>query len=198
MIVYRITNRANGKIYIGQISADKTLSKRWREHQLYPANRHLSGAIRKYGVENFKTELLYTAKSLEELNAMETFFIILHQSHKPENGYNMTLGGDGLLGLRHSKQTRQKISEAHLAIRDEDSARRKAEWQMPDRREVARQRKIGSIQSEEIRRKISKANSGRQFNLKQIDNMRKAWTLERRAIQAIRMKEMRKGAATAV
>jgi len=37
---------------------------------------------------------------------METFFIILHQSHKPENGYNMTMGGEGSYGWTPSKETK--------------------------------------------------------------------------------------------
>lgn len=40
-----------------------------------------------------RIEILYAAKTVAELNAMETFFILLHQSHLPENGYNRNLGG---------------------------------------------------------------------------------------------------------
>lgn len=196
MIVYLVTNRVNGKVYVGQISCvGKTLAKRWREHQLYPANSHFASALKKYGVANFETTVLYEAKMVQELNAMETFFIVLYQSHKPENGYNQAIsGGAPMLGRKHSMETRGKISASHLAS-NKDSILRKQEWQVEGRKEAARQRKLGTTQSQTVRDKISEANTGFKFDQIQIENMRKAWTPERRSVQAIRMKEMRKGAA---
>ncbi len=96
MIIYRILNRVNGKVYIGKISlAGKTIQDRLHEHFLRPSNRHLAGASRKYGPDAFTVEVIYRAKTPVELSKMETFFIVLHQSFKPENGYNMTMGGEG-------------------------------------------------------------------------------------------------------
>ena len=96
MIVYRITNLLDGKVYIGKTK--NGLLERWENHQ-EDARRGCSyyfhNAIRKYGSAAFKIEELYQAKTSRELSRMETFFIVLHQSHKPENGYNGTLGGDG-------------------------------------------------------------------------------------------------------
>lgn len=134
MVVYKIANLVNGKVYIGQTTKSK-LMVRWREHIYVSKNGRQRAwtdavhcAIRKYGFEKFTIEPIHRARSRKELNAMETFFIVLHQSHKPENGYNMTLGGDGivaprseqhkariaaaLLGMQASKETRKKISEA--------------------------------------------------------------------------------------
>ena len=94
MLIYRFTNKINGKTYIGQTV--KTLEQR---HQLHrwsvknAPNQAFHQAVLKYGWENFQLEVLHRAKTIEELNAMETFFIILHQSFKPENGYNRNLGG---------------------------------------------------------------------------------------------------------
>lgn len=55
--------------------------------------------------------MIYRAKTADELSKMETFFIVLHQSHKVENGYNMTLGGEGTVGRIISERTRQLWSE---------------------------------------------------------------------------------------
>jgi hypothetical protein len=93
MFVYRITF-ANGKIYIGQTV--KTPEKRLQLHRWavqHDSQQAVHCAIRKYGWSSLRVETLYTAKTIEELNTMETFFILLHQSHKPENGYNRNLGG---------------------------------------------------------------------------------------------------------
>lgn len=100
MLVYRVTNTVNGKVYIGKWS-HSTPDLRWRLHKS-AAKRgspyYFHRAIRKYGLDAF-TEVIHRAKTPEELSAMETFFIVLHQSHVPVNGYNnMTLGGEGRLG----------------------------------------------------------------------------------------------------
>jgi group I intron endonuclease len=57
MLIYKITNRVNGKVYIGKTNT--TIAKRWRKH-LNEAKwhdlRHLYAAINKYGKENFSVE----------------------------------------------------------------------------------------------------------------------------------------------
>lgn len=114
MEIYCRKNTVNGKVYIGKTV--RSVSTRWIEtlwaaRNSYPCR--LTSAITKYGKDAFKTEILYKAKTLVELNAMETFFIILYQSHLPENGYNMTLGGDffgpAKVGWKHSEETKNKI-----------------------------------------------------------------------------------------
>jgi group I intron endonuclease len=97
MLIYKITNRKNGKIYIGKWQG-RSARDRWKQHIRAAKNGstlYLSNAIRKYGADAFTVEVIRRAKTPEELSAMETFFIVLHQSHVPANGYNMTLGGDG-------------------------------------------------------------------------------------------------------
>lgn len=94
MLIYRFTNLINGKVYIGQTV--KPLEKRLQLHRWSvrkDSQQAIHCAIRKYGWESWRIEILYAAKTINELNAMETFFIVLHQSHRPENGYNRNLGG---------------------------------------------------------------------------------------------------------
>lgn len=110
MVVYRITNRINGKTYIGKTIV--SVEKRWKEHVWDAAHRldlYLHRSIRVHGAESFSIEILYQAKTLRELNAMETFFIILHQSHRAEHGYNMTLGGEG--GAQILPSVRARMSQ---------------------------------------------------------------------------------------
>lgn len=76
MIIYKCTNKINGKIYIGQTT--KKLSYRCRMHR-NSANAgsdipfHI--AIRKYGFENFSFEELAIAANQDELNSLEIKFI---------------------------------------------------------------------------------------------------------------------------
>ena len=54
--IYKITNKINGKCYIGQ-SID--IIKRWKtEYKWYQINKHLLAAFNKYGLENFNFEII--------------------------------------------------------------------------------------------------------------------------------------------
>ncbi len=119
MVVYRVTNQVNGKVYIGRTAL--TASDRWHRHvsaaRLGKGCRLLGAAIRKYGIKTFVVESIYEAKTSDELSKMETFFIILHQSNLRENGYNLTLGGEaGTFGFKHSEETKQKIAAGRQGV----------------------------------------------------------------------------------
>lgn len=115
MIIYKITNKINGKIYIGQTIND--LEKRTIEHK-YEArsgrrNSPVHNAMRKYGIENFTFIIIDNAASMEELNKKEQTYIEQLKSLKP-NGYNLALGGRGR-GMV-SIDTRKKMSESRKKL----------------------------------------------------------------------------------
>jgi len=184
MIVYRIINKINGKVYIGKTT--KTHMHRWALHRKAVQSGsqvYFHRAVRKYGFKSFTIEPLYTAKTEQELTAMETFFIILHQSHKPENGYNGTLGGDGT-GLL-TEETRQrmrdaktpeirhrlseqrkgkKLSEAHCKAIGDSKRGAKNPWfgkKRPDVVAAMHRATDGKPLSPQHREKLSKAHQGK-------------------------------------
>ena len=141
MIVYRRTNTKNGKVYIGKTT--RTADERWVS-LLYEINRGshapIHNAIRKYGAESFTADILYEAQTYEELSKMETFFIIMHQSHKSENGYNLTLGGDGAApGELNPMWGKTHTDEVKAALR----ARRLGTKNSPESNEKRRQAESG-------------------------------------------------------
>lgn len=89
-IIYKITNKVNGKSYIGQTRY--TLEFRWRQHQHKRDDTYFHNAIHKYGVDNFSIEILEEC-DIADLNSREIFYIAKYDSFK--NGYNLTIGGDG-------------------------------------------------------------------------------------------------------
>lgn len=96
VIVYKIVNEINGKIYIGKTIW--SLKKRWIKHMYHVrkgTNRYLYDAISCYGVENFKIETIEECYSLGQLNEQEKFWIKKCDTMNKENGYNMTDGGTG-------------------------------------------------------------------------------------------------------
>jgi group I intron endonuclease len=97
-IIYRATNVINGKCYIGQTAG--SLNDRKNTHIRYAYRKNsmciFHRALRKYGIQNFIWEILCECESKPILNVIETFKIIVNNSHWTENGYNMTWGGDGV------------------------------------------------------------------------------------------------------
>lgn len=94
MLVYLIENKCNGKRYVGQTT--RSLDWRWRNHvgaSERGAPQVINRAIRKYGPDAFVCSVLGTATSQNELDALETKFILELQTLSPA-GYNLTTGGE--------------------------------------------------------------------------------------------------------
>lgn len=97
MLIYKITNTINNKCYIGQTI--KSAEERWKEHQSHvfgthpnDINKTLYKAIRKYGLENFKFEVLQdNIETYEQLDKAEIYWIDYYNSFV--KGYNETFGG---------------------------------------------------------------------------------------------------------
>lgn len=100
--IYKYTNKITGKHYIGQTN---NLQKRFNGHKSEAFNPNASGynlpfhiAIRKYGIDNFSYDVLEEiadGESQEFINNREIYFIGYYHSLTTENGYNLTIGGDG-------------------------------------------------------------------------------------------------------
>ena len=93
MLIYKITNLINKKLYIGLTTCP--LQERWNNHKRCAKNdpRHLYRAMRKYGIENFKIEVVEETDSLQKLSELEDYYINLYDSRNPDIGYNLAAGG---------------------------------------------------------------------------------------------------------
>lgn len=92
--IYKITNKINNKVYIGQ-SVD--IIQRWKEHKSYAFcekrecyNNHLYCAIRKYGLENFNFQIIEECNK-DKLDMKEQYWIKYYDSINPDKGYNLIL-----------------------------------------------------------------------------------------------------------
>lgn len=95
--VYKIINLLNNKFYIGKTSS---LERRWSNHSTHPfcdktKNEcpKLYNAIRKYGISNFKLEVLFSFDVENEALLKEESLI--KELNSIENGYNISPGGQG-------------------------------------------------------------------------------------------------------
>ena len=115
MIIYKITNKINNKIYVGQTI--RSICDRWCAHKSDTTrriDRPLYSAFTKYGIENFAIELLEELpadSTQEDLDNCERKWISNLQTISP-NGYNLALGGRGRGSV--SNETRQKMSLAKI------------------------------------------------------------------------------------
>ena len=113
LIIYKVTNKVNGKIYVGQTINE--LSHRRRQHEnsyKYESTKNgvFARAMKKYGKENFTWEVIDSASSIGELNEKEIYWIKeLNTLVDNGMGYNSNKGG---LNGEHSETTKRKIGDA--------------------------------------------------------------------------------------
>ena len=111
--IYLTTNLVNNKKYIGQHKGKPNDS-------YLGSGIHIKQAIKKYGKENFKKEVLEYANSQEELNELEIKIIALHNAVEDKNYYNVAIGGytpvvvGGMKGKKHTEETKQKLRELNM------------------------------------------------------------------------------------
>ncbi|AUR86047.1 nuclease associated modular domain 3 protein [Vibrio phage 1.081.O._10N.286.52.C2] len=109
-IVYKTTNKTNGKIYIG---AHKTEDL---EDGYIGSGKLLKRAINKYGVDSFECEILEQCDSSDEMYEREAVYV---DREFVENSmtYNLKLGGEGGFdhlnrsGIPHTDESKAKISK---------------------------------------------------------------------------------------
>ena len=128
MYIYKITNKVNGKVYIGQ--SIRPIEQRFQRHINDAVNNildtHFARAIRKYGKENFYIELVETCDNQTELNLREQYWIRKYDSIN--NGYNETdatskCGGNTYMSKTESemKEISEKISKTKLGSKNPHS-----------------------------------------------------------------------------
>ena len=102
-MLYKTTNKLNGKFYIGVSNGNNKSYK--------GSGTALKDAIKKYGSENFITEVLETFETEEEAFSKERQVVTEELVSNP-NCYNMKVGGKGGVGQQKTYDHRKKISES--------------------------------------------------------------------------------------
>lgn len=105
-IVYKAINLINGESYIGITMRPFDIRRGEHLRKSRFLKSKFACAINKYGAEMFLFSIVKECQTFDEAKAEEQRLIALW---KPE--YNLTAGGDGVLGLRHSAEQRKRWSE---------------------------------------------------------------------------------------
>ncbi len=134
--VYRTTNLISGEIYVGKHSC------RCVSCSYIGSGKVLKAAVRKYGIENFRKEILFSFDTEDEMNAKEAE-IVTEEFCARNDTYNLCAGGRGgwgyinqvgladrsgailseetkrligekSLNRKHTEETKQKIADANV------------------------------------------------------------------------------------
>lgn len=183
--IYKITNTVNNKCYIGQAVNLRSRIKGHLSCIKKNYNYPLYHSIRKHNVENFELEILVQGNfSKTELNDLEIDFIRLYNSIDRLYGYNLTAGGEGVVGLKHSQKTKEKIGKLSKGRKHSEETKKLIGLKSKGRnlgykhseetKEKFRQAKIGKKLSKEHREKISKIHKGKITSQETKEKMRKS------------------------
>jgi len=170
-VIYKITNKINGKVYIGQTtgSFDRRYSSNLERNT---SSEHLRSSIRKYGIENFEIEKeLFVAKTKEELDELERRLIRQYNSNDPAFGYNSSDGG---ANGKPNEETKRRLSESHKgyvmpeeqkkAISKSLKGKSKPPFSEEHKANISKAGRNRKPISEETRARLSKASKGRKMS----------------------------------
>ncbi len=107
--IYTHTNMVNGKVYVGKTVQlpERRFGKNYMRK--YKSCTAFLRALKKYGQENFKTEVILTVLDTSYLNHFEAEFIKFYNSVTP-HGYNLVTYDNGL--VKYSDESKKRISDS--------------------------------------------------------------------------------------
>ena len=160
--IYLITNQITKKQYVGFTT--QTLDKRCSAHLSDVKNGskiYFHNSIRKYGWYNFTSEIIYMSTDADHcLNTMESYFIKQKNTKRP-NGFNLTDGGGGPLGLKRTEENKMNNRLARLGIPHSE-----------DRKLNIGKANKGKKRTEEQKQKMKDISTGKKHTEESLDKMR--------------------------
>lgn len=141
--IYITTNLINNKKYIGKKVYDRN-SKNY-----LGSGKILLKAIKKYGKENFKREIIEECNNSKELCLREKYWINFYNATKSREYYNISSGGDG--GDWFSNASKEKQEKF---------------------KKIKRLQQFGKKHSNETKKKISNSNKGKIISQKSKNKMK--------------------------
>lgn len=157
-VIYKVTNRINNKIYIGQtIQIENGIIKGFKNRYggnllKNTDNEHLKNSINFHGIENFEIIPVWDiAYSQEELDFLEDKYIKEYKTLDKRYGYNKKGGGSH---GKFNEETKRKIGKIHKGKVVSEETRRKLSESLKGENSPM----YGKTLSEEHRRKLSESN----------------------------------------
>ena len=168
--IYKITNKINGKVYIGQTA--KTIEERFQAHLAKArqhTNRYLYDAMNKYGYDNFIITEIEQCNN-NKLDEREIYWIAYYKSNNKKYGYNMTAGGGGgdtWTNNPNKKEISKKLSQAQKGKKHQMST----EWKQKIT-QMNKEEKTISVNKDDLKKDIK--------NFMSIEDICKKYNLSRK------------------
>ncbi len=168
---YLIRCLTNDRAYVGITS--RGIKRRWAEH-LYDSRADtkrmaIGRAIAKHGAENFQIIPICSARTWEDICAVEETLIVQWNTRGPD-GYNISEGGTGPFGVKRSAESVERSASKH---RDKPCH--------PNTRAAAVLAHKGKPKSAEMRAKVSAARKGKPRSEETKAKIRASWAARRAA-----------------
>lgn len=144
--IYLRTNKVNGMRYVGQTKDFRRREWDWSCLKTRYANCYIDEDREKYGLDNFNVVIIDHCETQEEAWELEQKYIKELGTKYPD-GYNMSEGGETNKGMKHSEESKIKMSEAKKGIYTGE----KSYW-------------YGKHRSEESKKKMSERAKGRKHS----------------------------------
>lgn len=157
--VYIHTNLINNKKYIGITSCEP--EERWKNGNGYKHNEHFNNAIKKYGWDNFKHEVILENETFEYACKIERCLIKHYHSNDQRYGYNLTSGGEQTSGVVMSDESKRKmsVSQKKRLSNPINHPRYGINLSEETKKKISDSHK-GKVVPEDIRQKMSKNRTG--------------------------------------
>jgi hypothetical protein len=178
-LIYRTTNKLNGKFYIGKHQTDNL------NDGYLGSGKLLKRAIQKYGKENFIREILHIFETEEEMNQKEKELVVLGK-----NSYNLCEGGKGGFSYinreiytterrlehnrKYQKHGTQACREKKVGINNPKYKFIRKQWSKLGGIAGGKIGFLGKTHTNETKQKISEANIGKHIG-KLNPNYNKCW-----------------------
>ncbi len=180
--VYTITCTANGRVYVGSsINIEKRFAYHvWQLRSGVHENRHLLNAWNKYGEAAFVFRMIEAVPGPDRLIEREQFW--MGRLSPGRTGFNIRQVADSNLGLKHSEETKRKISDSQRGqkrgpISEEHKRKLNDAWRGQKHSEETKQKlseiNHGRKHSEESRRNMSAAHLGKKTGPRSEEHQRK-------------------------
>lgn len=192
--LYKITNKLEGKIYIGQTNDP---DYRWRQHcsyaiKDYKNKQYIHRAMGKHGVENFIFEVIAMCRTPKDTNEIEGILIEQYNSRDKTIGYNIRFGGSNSPHAEETKEKQRQATLNQIATQGHPAqGTKRTPEQSANLRRARKENPV--IYTPEIRQRMSEAHIGEKHSqetiLKRIESIKK--TNLNKKIEKIKLGEIK-------
>jgi group I intron endonuclease len=154
MVIYKITNIINGKIYVGQSKYDNPT--------YLGSGIYIIQAVKKYGKENFKREIIEVCENQKLTDEREKFWIKELKAREKNIGYNVASGGSSYI---MNEEIAKKISKILKGKYVGENSFRKGIRLTEDHKKCISEANSGRILTGETKKKMSDSKKGIVFSM---------------------------------